>query len=83
MDENPYQPPEDQLSHRAKRYVDLRQRQRTVRRYSLLAAGLGLAILLVSGDDREMFVFVAPITACIVVVGVLGWLTATVIGLFR
>ena len=83
MDENPYQPPQHQLPSRAKCSVDLGLRLRNVRRYSLLAAGIGLAMLLVSGDDRDVFVIVAPITACIVVAGVLGWLAATIIGLFR
>lgn len=83
MDENPYQPPEEQRSPRAKSSADLRQHLRSARRYSLLTAGIGLAILFVSGDDRDVFVIVAPITACIVVAGVLGWLAATIIGLFR
>jgi len=83
MDENPYQPPDEKRLPSAPSLAHTRQRLRALRHYSLLVAGIGLAIRIASGESRDVFVIVAPITACIVVAGVLGWLAATIIGLFR
>ncbi|MGD9648539.1 MAG: hypothetical protein AB7U73_22705 [Pirellulales bacterium] len=83
MDENPYEPPQKQRLPPALNQAAKTKRLRAMRHCSLLAAGIALAILLFSGDDRDVFVIVAPITAVVVVGGVLGWLTATVIGFFR